>query len=125
MDKHIFKLMDIDATQLFRILGDQTRLRALMLLLQSGELCVCELTYALGQSQPKISRHLGVLRETGLVLDRRAGTWIHYRLAEDLPGWVQAILAETLKGTANDAVFSNDIDTLNNMPNRPGSACCA
>jgi ArsR family transcriptional regulator len=117
--------MDIDATQLFRILGDQTRLRALMLLLQSGELCVCELTYALELSQPKISRHLGVLREAGLVLDRRAGTWIHYRLAEDLPDWVFAILQQALTGTSHEAVFNRDIDKLNNMPDRPGSACCA
>ena len=64
--------MNIDPEFLFRALGDTTRLRCLMLLELEGELCVCELTYALHIAQPKVSRHLSVLRETGLVQDRRS-----------------------------------------------------
>ncbi len=117
--------MDIEATQLFKILSDPTRLRVLMLLLQEGELCVCELTHALALSQPKISRHLAVLRESGIVSDRRAGTWVHYRLADDLPEWVRGVLIQAHERTQTETVFSDDLIRLRGMPNRPGSACCA
>ena len=64
----------------FKALSDETRLRILILLARS-ELCVCEIEQTLGLTQSKVSRHLTVLRNAGLVLDRREGTWIHYRPA--------------------------------------------
>lgn len=70
-----------DASDLFRALGDETRLR-ITALLSIGELCVCHLQAALGCSQPKVSRHLGVLRAAGVVEARREGGWVHYRLAQ-------------------------------------------
>jgi ArsR family transcriptional regulator len=68
-----------DFVTLFQALGDKTRLR-LLNLLGGGELCVCYLVEILGESQPKISRHLGYLRRAGVVASRREGKWIHYRL---------------------------------------------
>lgn len=65
---------------LFRAVADRTRLRILHLL-RSGELCVCHLTAALDVPQPKASRHLAYLRKAGLVVARRQGLWMHYRLA--------------------------------------------
>ncbi|WP_140435109.1 metalloregulator ArsR/SmtB family transcription factor, partial [Escherichia coli] len=62
--------------QLFKILADETRLGIVLLLSELGELCVCDLCTALDQSQPKISRHLALLRESGLLLDPRSpATW--------------------------------------------------
>ena len=55
----------ISPSELFALLSDPTRLRALMLIHAEGEACVCEMTCALEQSQPKISRHLAVMREAG------------------------------------------------------------
>ncbi|APZ41964.1 metalloregulator ArsR/SmtB family transcription factor [Acidihalobacter ferrooxydans] len=92
----------------FRALSDGTRLRCLMLLQREGELCVCELTQALDLSQPKISRHLAALREAGVVLDRRAGQWVHYRIHPELPGWAQKVLADTAAGLAQDPVYAQD-----------------
>ncbi len=66
--------------QLFKILADETRLGIVLLLSELGELCVCDLCTALDQSQPKISRHLALLRESGLLLDRKQGKWVHYRI---------------------------------------------
>lgn len=66
--------------RLFRALADPTRLRLLSLLCR-GERCVCELVDVIGQPQPKVSRHLAYLRHAGLVLTRRDGLWVHYRLA--------------------------------------------
>jgi len=117
--------MNLDADTLFRLLGDLTRLRVVMLLQQAGELCVCELTHTLDLSQPKISRHLAHLREGGLLLTRRDGLWMYYRINPDLPGWAQDILQATLAGNAASDPFQDDQRALADMPNRPGAACCA
>lgn len=73
--------------QLFKTLSDETRLSIVMLLRESGELCVCDLCAAIGESQPKISRHMAVLREFSLVSDRREGKWVYYRLSPNMPAW--------------------------------------
>lgn len=71
----------VHVSALFKALGDETRLR-IVALLSHGELCVCHVEAALGLSQPKASRHLGVLRNAGVVETRREGSWVYYRLAE-------------------------------------------
>jgi ArsR family transcriptional regulator len=70
-----------DVARLFQALGDPTRLRILALLL-TGEVCVCDIHESLKMPQPKVSRHLAYLRKAGLVETRRAGLWVHYRLAD-------------------------------------------
>lgn len=67
-------MITLTPLQLFKNLSDETRLNIILLLRESGELCVCELCDTLNESQPKISRHLAMLRESGLLLDRRAGS---------------------------------------------------
>lgn len=66
---------------LFRALSDGTRLRIMVLLLER-ELCVCQLEWALGLTQAKVSRHLNVMKAVGFVKDRREGIWIFYSLAK-------------------------------------------
>ena len=82
----------MEATTLYGLLADDTRLRILHLLLDGESLCVCELTAVLGLSQPKISRHLAALRAAGVVLDQRRGTWAYYQLHPELPGWARDVL---------------------------------
>ncbi len=65
----------------FKALSDETRLR-IVKLLEKGELCVCDIVAALDIVQPKASFHLGVLKEAGLIKDRKQGKWIHYSLNE-------------------------------------------
>jgi len=96
-----------------------------MLVQAEGELCVCELMFALGESQPKISRHLALLREAGVVVCRRQGTWMHYRLSEDLPGWSKNLLSETLRQVCSLNPFHGDIRRLRKMPERPSDRACA
>lgn len=114
----------MDPDILFKALADTTRLRMLMLLVMEGELCVCELTHALDEIQPKVSRHLAQLRESGVVLDRRQGQWIYYRINPDLPEWVREVLSATAEGAAKRPPFDQDLRTLAQMPDRPGKACC-
>src|SRR3989338_6814822 len=66
---------------IFKALSDETRLRILKLL-ENGELCVCDITDVLNMSQPNISFHLAMLKEAGLIKDRRNGRWMHYSLDE-------------------------------------------
>ncbi|MEJ2454820.1 MAG: metalloregulator ArsR/SmtB family transcription factor [Candidatus Thiodiazotropha sp.] len=110
---------------LFASLSNDTRLRCLMLLLRHDELCVCELTHALAISQPHVSRHLALLRESGLVADRRAGLWVYYRINPELPAWVTNVLREIFGGVGGQAPYADDARLLEAMPERPDAPRCA
>ena len=66
--------------QIFKALGDETRLRIMALLVGRPELCVCDIMAALELPQSTVSRHLSYLRNTGLVDDRRQGVWMYYTI---------------------------------------------
>jgi ArsR family transcriptional regulator, arsenate/arsenite/antimonite-responsive transcriptional repressor len=121
----IFRAMLNDTDTFFKMLADSTRLRCLMLMQAEGELCVCELTHALNLSQPKISRHLAQLREAGVLVARRNGTWMHYRVNPELDAWMLHTLQTTLEGVRKTEPFISDNKLLNAMANRPGLECCA
>jgi ArsR family transcriptional regulator len=107
----------MDPVLFYKSLADETRLRVLMLIEQEGELCVCELTEALSLSQPKISRHLAQLREVNVLLTRRAGQWVYYRLNEDLPNWALSVLKTTLR--ENEEWLDQNNKALRCMQDRP------
>lgn len=117
--------MTLEPLTLFTALADETRLRLLLLLAAEGELCVCELTHALEQPQPKVSRHLALLRENGIVVDRREGLWVHYRVNPELPAWAHAVLESTANSNGSTAPFAKDRRAVKRAPNRPPSRCCA
>lgn len=117
--------MTLTADSFYSALSHEIRLRSLLLMQAQGELCVCELTHALGLSQPMISRHLALLREAGIVSDRRAGVWIYYAINPALPEWAQSVLAATGDGVRDASPFRDDLASLAAMPNRPGARCCA
>jgi ArsR family transcriptional regulator, arsenate/arsenite/antimonite-responsive transcriptional repressor len=125
MEKHIILLMYPDPEIVFQMLADTTRLRIVALLQGHGELCVCELTQSLSLSQPKISRHLGQLRESDLVEARRAGRWMYYRIRDDLPGWIRAVLQATFEEMEALSPYKEDAQSLEQMLNRPDASCCA
>jgi ArsR family transcriptional regulator, arsenate/arsenite/antimonite-responsive transcriptional repressor len=116
--------MSPTAETFYTALSGNIRLRCLLLLAQAEELCVCQLTHALDQSQPKISRHLAHLRERGLVLDRREGLWIHYRLHPDLPEWMIEVLNTTRGALTDQTPYQNDLARLACAPVRPPIRCC-
>ncbi len=69
---------------LFRALADPHRLTILATLARAtDEVCVCDFTAALPLNQPTVSHHLKILRDAGLVVCERRGTWVYYRLAPD------------------------------------------
>lgn len=76
----------IRASQIFKLLGDPTRL-TMMKLLQSHDCCVCEFVSIFKMSQPAISQHVRKLKDAGLVKEERRGQWIFYSLQRDQPDY--------------------------------------
>jgi len=107
----------MDLLQFYKCLADDTRLKSLLLILKEDELCVCELTHALEQSQPKVSRHLALLRQKKLVIDRRQGQWVHYQINPNIPDWAQEILSLTLAN--NQCSIQQEVQRLDAMSCRP------
>jgi len=110
--------------ELFKCLADDTRLRSILLIYLKQELCVCELTEALQEIQPKISRHLAQLKRCGLLTDRRQGQWRFYRINENLEEYAKSLIAQTLKSNA-DYIGENlkNLDQMNERPDR-SQLCC-
>lgn len=108
----------------FKSLADDTRLMCLLLVHDQEELCVCELVHALGLSQPKISRHLAQLRQDEILLDRRQGKWVYYRINPQLPDWASVTLRHTYEG--NTSYMASQLQSLMDMGDRPKrkAECC-
>jgi len=87
-----------DLAQLFKILADETRLRILDMLGRRRELCVRDLWERLGQSQPAVSHHLGLLRMAGLVDTRHEGKHIYYRLDQQRFDQLMDLIQQTRVG---------------------------
>lgn len=99
-----------------KCLADDTRLKALLLLVSHNELCVCDFTDALKLSQPKISRHLADLRKCDLVIGERRGKWVYYQLHPELPAWSRQVLQLT---------HDNNPDYLSEAQRNLAQASCA
>lgn len=82
----------VNTVKLFKCLSDETRLNLTLLVRVAGEACVCDLMAALDESQSKISRHLGQLRNCEILIDTRRGQWVYYALHPDLPTWALKVL---------------------------------
>lgn len=93
-----------------RAAGESTRLR-LLALCAERDLSVSDLALAVGQSEPRVSRHLKILSEAGLIVRLRQGQWVHYRItdAEPAVGFVQSLLAQLNK---SDPVIVKDRSRL-------------
>jgi ArsR family transcriptional regulator, arsenate/arsenite/antimonite-responsive transcriptional repressor len=94
------------AIQLFHALSDGTRL-SILERLRLGERCVCDMTDALDAGQSRLSFHLKVLKDAGLVTDRREGRWMYYTLSPDALGEAGSLIEE-LASTPSAAERKND-----------------
>jgi ArsR family transcriptional regulator len=94
---------------LFDLLSDETRSRCLMLLMQNNELCVCEFCHVLGTIQPKISRHLAIMRTSGLISDERRGQWVYYQINPTLRSWILNIITTTFQELKQIEPYRSDL----------------
>ena len=104
-----------DLARMFKALGDPVRLQLLSRVAShaGGEACVCDLSVGLDLSQPTISHHLKVLRETGLLRCERRGTWVYY--------WVVASALAQL----SEVLGSTDVSTTQLSTTQLGTAAPA
>lgn len=121
-----------ELVNVFKALSDETRLR-IVKLLENGELCVCDIVAAMDMIQPKVSFHLAVLKEAGLIKDRKQGKWTHYSIA-DTDIFKRFLLLSTLEMISAEKVsedtrrlkdflkIKHQKATVISLPNR--TACC-
>ncbi|MBL3571139.1 transcriptional regulator [Rhodovulum sulfidophilum] len=81
-------------------LAEPTRLESMRLLGDGSEHCVCGLMARLDVTQSRMSRHMKVLKQAGLVTDRRDAQWVRYRLNPDMPAGIRAIVEAVLAASA-------------------------
>ena len=101
-----------DLLNIFKALSDETRLRILKLL-ERGELCVCDIVAALDMIQPNVSFHLGVLKDAGLIKDRKQGKWIHYRI-DDSDVFKRFLILSVIERLIDDVIVT-DRNRLNDF----------
>lgn len=95
----------------FKGLADTNRLRILNLL-SAGELCGCDIQYVLQASQSNVSRHLSYLKNSGLVLDRRSGYRVYYRLRDGSSPDHKLLFEYLHRAFKRDKLFEADLRTL-------------
>ncbi len=105
------KAKKFDMEKLFRALADQTRLR-LLNLMGDDEVCVCFFVEILRTNQPKISRHLAYLRRAGVVVARREGKWMHYRIVAPPDVRAAKAFAEVRAWLTEDKEMQRDRERL-------------
>jgi|SRR5208282_2031620 len=106
----------------FKALSDETRLRTLKLL-EDGELCVCDIVAALDMVQPKVSFHLKILKDAGLVKDRKQGKWIHYSI-HDSDMFKRFLIHSVLEKISSESV-REDQRRLNEFRKKKNGLCCS
>lgn len=115
--KHLKKVWDLEQSGMleafFKGLADISRLRILNLLLY-GELCGCDIQYVLEATQSNVSRHLTYLKNSGLVLDRRAGYRVYYRLTTKISPDHKLLFEYLQQAFRREKLFAGDLKTLKN-----------
>ncbi|MCW8878012.1 MAG: metalloregulator ArsR/SmtB family transcription factor [Kangiellaceae bacterium] len=114
----------LEPIQFYKSLADETRLTTALIIQHEEELCVCELTKALNEIQPKVSRHLAQLKKSGILNDRKQGQWVFYSINSQLPDWAKQVLKITLE--QNSKLIQKPLANLDKMGNRPErvAICC-
>jgi ArsR family transcriptional regulator len=108
------------ALEALRAIAEETRLRSVAVL-RHGELTVTDLTEILGQSQPRVSRHLRLLVDAGLVTKHREGTWAFFRIV-DVGGHFALLTSALATVDSTDPVIANDLERLDIVRSRRADA---
>lgn len=117
--------------QITKALSDGSRLRVIAALMEHKELCVCQITEMLRLATATVSRHMSVLQNAGLVLSRKDGRWVHYRLSGSFPEILRQWLRNSLKKSPEIEFDRKSMETiLSYAPDdlcrkQKGGHCCA
>jgi ArsR family transcriptional regulator len=112
----------MDAVIIFKALSDANRLR-IMKMLEQREMCVCEIRSVLDLSNSTVSEHLTVLKEAGLILDRKDGKWVNYRLNDQCcVNLIKAVLDLLEEHVGKELMLKQDIAKVKKANRR--RICC-
>ena len=103
----------MDMVQRFKGLSDPVRLRIFHILAAKGELCVCHLTEGLNLPQSTVSKHLSLLKQSGLIRAERRGKWVYYELLDDEV--VQTLAKLILQQASADSRLQKDIHQISHI----------
>jgi ArsR family transcriptional regulator, arsenate/arsenite/antimonite-responsive transcriptional repressor len=104
-----------EMVKVFKAVADPNRIRILKML-QQKKMCVCELSVVLGITQPSVSRHMGLLRNAGLVTDERDGQWILYELcAEKMNQYAPAVMGHIKRWINENPRIQDDAAMLKHL----------
>jgi len=107
--------------RIHKALAHPVRVRILAML-RSGEVCVCQLNAVIGLAPSTISAHLGELKDAGLVAERKAGRWVHYRLAAEGAG--ARVLEASFAALAGESQVHDDDTLLAAVTAKPVEEIC-
>jgi ArsR family transcriptional regulator len=107
----------------FKVIGDETRLRCLAIIVKHHEVCVCELVEALALPQSKISRHLALIKSAGIITQRRLNQWVLYSLSAQLSHLKHQLLEQTVLELLKSDFYQLDDKRLLKMRKRPEISC--
>jgi len=109
LSKYNFSMNTETLANLFKALSEPVRLRILALLLEKGELCVCDLVDTLNLSQSVTSRHLAYLRNNDIVTARREGVWMYYQLTDYAQSELKPLFSFIQQSIANSKEIQTDL----------------
>lgn len=105
----------LEILNITKALSDENRVRALMML-TGGELCVCQIIEMLGLAPSTVSKHMSILRQSGLVQVRKQGRWMYYSLAgKDSSVQVKQAIEWLISSAANDPKIRQDKKKLHKL----------
>lgn len=114
-----------DFMNIAKALSDENRVRILMALNGRDELCVCQLIDMLQLAPSTVSKHLFILRNARLVLGRKEGRWMYYRLnLNGAPPAVAGGLAWVIRSVADDPIVTEDDERLSDILSQPPESKC-
>jgi len=100
----------IQPEEIFQALADETRLRVIRLMVATGEeSCLCELVDSLLEPSYKLSRHVKVLRQAGLLASRKEGRWVYHRLVKE-PDYMEQLFSTVQALPDSDGIYSTDLE---------------
>lgn len=103
------QMIAIQSEVIFQALADETRLRIIRLMVITGEeCCLCELVDSLLEPSYKLSRHLKILRQAGLLLSQKEGRWVYHRLVME-PAYLESLYATVQALPDPDETYSADL----------------
>ncbi len=112
------------AVTMYKTLGDETRLRILLLLMEQGELCICDLMNALDMPQSTVSRHVAYMKNAGWLNDRRGGVWMYYSIKPELDNFTKSLAELTCNHLSSaEAIIADRRRLTTYMKTKDNSSC--